>query len=814
MYAQRVSLLVNPKLFVFALLFSSIAVEAQESIKVDKVDFVQEIKPILAKHCYACHGPDEAEAGLNFSTEKTAFAEAESGHFAIIPRDPEGSAILERVTSKDEFERMPPEGDRLTDSQVATLRRWIEQGAVWDEHWAFKPMKDVPVPEVENQDWSKHPIDAFIYQSLTQAGLQPNSSATPAALLRRAYYSLTGLPPTAEQIKQFESDSTQAAFSKQIEQLLQSPHYGERWGRHWLDLVRYAETNSYERDGPKPNAWKYRDYVIQAFNDDKPYDQFIAEQLAGDELDEVTKETLTATGYYRLGIWDDEPADPKLAIYDELDDILTTTSQVMLGLTINCARCHDHKIDPIPQKDYYSLLSMFADVTSWGHRGDQRSNNQIDVSSDELNERYQSNDKAKRDVESALREIEQEGIAKMSAPDQRATEGPRKERQKIIDAKLKDHLDPERWSRYEELKAEQKQVEQETRELPPREMVMGLARTQKPEQMHVLQRGSPHAPGEPVEPDFPEVFGSPQVELASFKPTEKTAGRRRVLAEWITSSDNLLAARVVVNRIWQFHFGRGIVRSPNNFGQLGIPPTHPELLDWLALRFIESGWSFKQMHRLIMSSRAYQMSSEIHETAAKVDPNNDLFWKFDARRLSAEEIRDSILLTNGSLNENVYGPSFYPQLSREVLAGQSRPGSGWGQSNEADQNRRSVYIHVKRSLLTPLLTAFDFPDPDLTCEDRFMTLQPAQSLALLNSEFVHQQAKRLAKSIEMNELDDAGVVKETISSVLSRDASEDEIKLGQQLIRSLQTEHSISRERAIELFCLSVLNWNEFLFLD
>ncbi len=208
------------------------------------------------------------------------------------------------------------------------------------------------------------------------------------------------------------------------------------------------------------------------------------------------------------------------------------------------------------------------------------------------------------------------------------------------------------------------------------------------------------------------------------------------------------------------------------------------------------------------------MSSEIHETAAKVDPNNDLFWKFDARRLSAEEIRDSILLTNGSLNENVYGPSFYPQLSREVLAGQSRPGSGWGQSNEADQNRRSVYIHVKRSLLTPLLTAFDFPDSDLPCEDRFMTLQPAQSLALLNSEFVHQQAKRLAKSIEMNELDDAGVVKETISSVLSRDASEDEIKLGQQLIRSLQTEHSISRERAIELFCLSVLNWNEFLFLD
>lgn len=800
--------------FLVASFFELQAVQAQETSKEAKVDFVQEIKPILAKRCYACHGPDEAESGLNFSTEKTAFEEADSGSPAIIPNDSSASELIKRVISHDELDRMPPEGDPLTEAQVAVLKRWIDQGAVWDEHWAFKPMKQVPVPKVPVKAWSKNPIDAFIYDALNSAGLQPNEPANRSDLLRRAYYDLTGLPPTAEQIRAFESDTGSEAFAKQVEQLLQSSHYGERWGRHWLDLVRYAETNSYERDGAKPNAWKYRDYVIRSFNQDKPYDQFIAEQLAGDELDEVTKESLTATGYYRLGIWDDEPADPKLAIYDELDDILTTTSQVMLGLTINCARCHDHKIDPIPQKDYYSLLSMFADVTSWGHRGDQRSNNQIDVSSDELNRRYQENDQAKRNVETALREIEQAGIVKMSAPDQRATEGPRKQREKILDKKLMDHLTADQRTRYEELKVEQKRVEEEAKALPPREMVMGLARTKEPTQMFILQRGSPHVEGDPVEPAFPEIFGSGAIKPASFKPTEKTPGRRRLLAEWIASEENLLAARVAVNRIWQFHFGRGIVRSANNFGQLGTPPTHPELLDWLALRFIETGWSFKEMHRLIMSSQAYQMSSAVQELAAERDPNNDLFWRFDSRRLSAEELRDSLLFTNGSLNANVYGPSFYPQLSREVLAGQSRPGSGWGNSNEQDQNRRSVYIHVKRSLLTPLLTAFDFPDPDLTCEERFITLQPAQSLALLNSEFVHQQASRLAGSMDIEQMKDSEVVNQTIVAVLSRDASEIEIQRGRELISDLQNEFSVDRNRAIELFCLSVLNWNEFLFLD
>jgi mono/diheme cytochrome c family protein len=779
------------------------------------VRFIEQVQPILAKRCFACHGPDEAESGLSFADAQSAFAAADSGEPAIVPGDIEASSLIHRVSSEDESDRMPPEGDPLSPREIDILRRWIEQGAAWDKHWAFKPMTRHQPPAVSDPSWNQHPIDAFVYSSLQAAGLKPNELAPRSTLIRRACYDLTGLPPSAEQVEKFVNDPEPQAFEKLIDQLLESPHYGEHWGRHWLDLVRYAETNSYERDGPKPNAWKYRDYVIRSFNDDKPYDQFLREQLAGDELDEVTAETLTATGYYRLGIWDDEPADPLQARFDELDDILMTTGQAILGLTINCARCHDHKIDPLPQRDYYGMLALLADVTSWGNRGDQVSNNQIDVSPPELKAKYVANDQQRRRLEQQITELEQAGIAKLSAPDQRATEGPRRERQRVLEAKLKDQLSDSQWQTYLGLQDELAEVLRQVKELPPRVTVMGLARCEpRPEQTFVLQRGNPHAPADPVEPSYPGLFNTPPPEASQFQASDRSAGRRRVLAEWMASPENLLTARVMANRVWQFHFGRGIVRSSNNFGQLGTPPTHPELLDWLALQLIDGGWKLKPLHRLIMSSRAYQMSSAGQQAGAAKDPNNDRLWRFDPRRLSAEEVRDSILAANGSLDRQLYGQSFYPKLSQEVLAGQSRPGSGWGDSSEDEQNRRSVYIHVKRSLLTPLLTAFDFPDPDLTCEDRFKTLQPGQALALLNSEFVHQQAARLAASIGAPQIEEDEVVRRAVRAALVRQASAQEIRDGAALIGRLQAEHGVSRQRAVELYCLTVLNWNEFLFLD
>ncbi|WP_182871124.1 DUF1553 domain-containing protein [Rhodopirellula sp. JC639] len=781
-----------------------------------KIDFQKQIQPILAKKCYACHGPDEAESGLEFTSRDAALAETESGSFAIVPGDVEASLLIERITTEDEFERMPPEGDPVTEDEAALLREWIAAGAEWEKHWAFEPLTDPTPPEVASADWQSNPIDAFIYDSLSKANLTPNGPAGKRELIRRVYYDLTGLPPTKAEVDAFVADESPQAFHRVTEQLLDSPHYGERWGRHWLDLVRFAETNSFERDGPKDNAWKFRDYVIRSFNEDKPYDQFIREQLAGDELDQVTKETLTATGYYRLGIWDDEPADELQARFDGLDDIILTTGQVFLGLTMNCARCHDHKIDPIPQKDYYSMLSFFEDVTPYARRGDLNTFSQIDVSSDQLRARYAANDQQRRSIEQQMQEIEQIGIAKMSAPDQRATEGAKRDRNRVLKEKLQANLTDQQWDRYQELKEQLKANAEQLKALPQRERVMGLATYRKiDEPTYVLYRGSPHSPSDEVSPAFPTLFeDAPPALPDTESTTDRSAGRRRILADWIASEDNRLTARVIVNRIWQFHFGRGIVRSSNNFGQLGTPPTHPELLDYLANRFIQDGWSVKSMHRLILSSRAYQMSSQGNETSLAADPDNELFWRFDPRRLSAEEIRDSMLAANGSLNTAVYGPSVYPTLSPEVLAGQSKPGSGWGKSSQSEQNRRSVYIYVKRSLLTPMLSAFDFPDPDQTCEARFMTLQPAQALSLLNGDFAAQQAAKLADSVEASAIDNRELVRRVVQAVLARDATDAEIADGDELITRLQTQHGLDAERAKTLYCLSVMNWNEFLFID
>ncbi len=617
------------------------------------------------------------------------------------------------------------------------------------------------------------------------------------------------------QVQAFVTDPDPLAFERLVDDLLESPQYGERWGRHWLDLVRYAETNSFERDGIKPNAWKYRDYVIKSFNDDKPYDQFVREQLAGDELDHVTTETLTATGYYRLGIWDDEPADPLQARADEMDDIIATTGQAFLGLTINCARCHDHKIDPIPQTDYYSMAAFLADVTSYATRGDVTSNNQIDITPPAVIAKFQELDENRRRVEDAMKQIEQAGIAKMSAPDQRATEGRERERKKVLREKLDAQLDDDQRTSYASLKSELKELQEQQSELPARDAVMGLAKCDaKPQQTFVFFRGNPHSPADPVQPDYPTIFGQPAPVIPSVDDSARSSGRRRVLADWIVADENFLTARVMANRIWQFHFGRGIVRSSNNFGQLGTPPTHPELLDFLAMRLIEGDWKMKSMHRLLMTSRTYQMSSSGDQPGLDVDPNNDRFWRFDPRRLSAEEVRDSMLAAAGTLNLSLGGPSFYEKLSAEVLAGQSKPGDGWGDSPQSERNRRSVYIHVKRSLLTPLLTAFDFPDPDLTCEERFATLQPGQALSMLNSDFAHSVADNLSSSIDAKNVGDEVVVRRTVERVLQRDVTDADIKRGVDLMTSLQGDFGVDRDRAVDLFCLSVMNWNEFLFID
>ncbi len=334
-----------------------------------KVDFGRDIQPILARRCYACHGPDKAESGLRLNARDTALGQLDSGERAVVPGKADESELLRRVSSTDDDERMPPKDKPLSAEQIELLRRWIAEGAVWNEHWAFQPLRAPAPPAVKDQSWPRGDIDRFILSRLEEKELPPAPPAASAALLRRAYYDLTGLPPTPAEVDAFLADPSPTAYAQVIDRLLASPHYGERWARHWLDVVRYADTNSFERDGVKPHAWRYRDYVIRSLNADKPYDQFLREQLAGDELPKPTAETIIATGFYRIGVWDDEPADRMTAHYDELDDILTTTSQTVMALTLNCARCHDHKLDPLTQRDYYQMIAFFQGLRGMAGNG-------------------------------------------------------------------------------------------------------------------------------------------------------------------------------------------------------------------------------------------------------------------------------------------------------------------------------------------------------------------------------------------------------------------------------------------------------------
>ena len=801
-----------PRTVVFGLLCALSFATVSSNTRADDGFFGREVKPLLARHCYACHGPDEAESGLAFHTADVLTVETDSGEPTIVAGNASASEMIRRVISRDEGEQMPPEGERLSDEQVNILKRWINEGAKFSNHWAFEPVERPEPPAVTNSDWVGNPIDQFVLARLEANGLQPVSAASKRDLIRRATHDLIGLPPTYEEVEAFVNDERPEAYGELIDRLLNSPHYGERWGRHWLDVVRFAETNSFERDNPKPNAWKFRDYVIQSFNDDKPFDQFLIEQLAGDELDDTSIESLTATGYLRLGIWDDEPADPELHRFEQLDDLISTTAQSMLGLTVGCARCHDHKIDPIPQADYYSLGAFFGGMTEYARRGDQMQSewSQVETSTPEVKAEYARLDEDIRELDRRIRELEQTGINKMSGPDQRRSEGP--ERRKLLREKLDQYLDSGEWEEYTSAKQEKKDLEQAKKELPGREFLLGVAKANPtPPAMHILQRGMPTAKGDVVEPAFLEILGGGQP--SAFHSSEHSSGRRRALAEWIASPENILTARVAVNRIWQHHFGRGIVRTPNNFGQLGTPPTHPELLDWLATEFVSRGWSFKEMHRLIMTSNTYRLATAFDDHSASADPGNNLFWRRDIRRMDAEEVRDTVLAAAGTLNLEFGGPSVYPKIEEEVRQGLSRPNAGWPTTTGSAANRRSVYIFVKRSLVVPLLAAFDYPDPDLSCEARFKTTQPSQSLALLNSEFLQEQAAEMAKLIESQGVKSSEeFIGGVFARTLSRQPTPEERSSANTFLSDLEAEGT-SEQEARKLLCLLALNTNEFLYI-
>ncbi|MEZ6136625.1 MAG: PSD1 and planctomycete cytochrome C domain-containing protein [Pirellulaceae bacterium] len=802
--------LLQPLLLVLAIL--QLPVWGQDTVQPHDVDFASDIQTVLARKCYACHGPDLQEGNIRFDDRRTLVSEADSGLAPIVVGDASQSELIRRITSEDESERMPPEGKPLSETEVATFRQWINSGAEYASHWAFQPIQRPTLPQVARPELAEQPLDRFVLARLDAAGLQPVGRAEPRQLIRRVYLDITGLPPSPEEVAVLSRDWSAERYEQLVDRLLADPALGDRWARNWLDIVRYAETNSFERDNPKPNAWKYRDYVIRGFNSDKPYDQFVREQIAGDELEEVTTDSLTATGYYRLGIWDDEPADPLQARFDEYDDLVTTTSQAFLALTLNCARCHDHKIDPLTQKDYYSMVALLRDVTSYASRGNQTENNQLDVNT-EVGQRYDEIEARERELRSQTREIEQNAIAKMPAPDQRATEGPGRE--KLLRRQLKDYVEDSQWQEYLQLKEELDALEQERRQLPQRETLLGLAKTDaQPEPTHVLLRGSPHSPGDLVEPAFPKLLGGGTPGIIPPHDGHST-GRRKALADWLASDQNWMTARVIANRVWLGYFGRGIVRSPNNFGLMGEIPTHPELLDHLATLLIDNEWSLKSLHRAILLSSTYQLSTAADAQGLAQDPSNNLFWRQNLRRLSAEQVRDSVLTVTGQLNEQQFGDVMYPTLSAEVLASQSRPGNGWGNSSPADQARRSIYIHVKRSLPVPLLTAFDFPETDISCEARFLTTQPGQSLTMLNSDWMQQQAAALLARVQREAGDalpaQAARVLELTTSQVADAQDIDELV---DLVERLRKRDDMDETAARRAMCLVALNLNQFFYIE
>lgn len=591
--------------------------------------------------------------------------------------------------------------------------------AAGKDWWAFRPITSPGIPR-GNQPASANPIDAFVRQRLSEKKIGLSPQASPRELLRRLHLDLVGLPATPDAIAAFERDPSPEAWSRRVEALLASPRYGERWGRYWLDVVRFAQSNGYERDGEKREAWRYRDYVIRAFNQDKPYDRFIREQIAGDEVassllekggraGDAWKDAVVATGFLRMGVHDDEPDDKLQAEYDELDDIVGTTGAAFLGMTVACARCHDHKFDPIPQRDYYSMLAFFRPLHAGVNGGPG---------------------------------LDSPSFAPLASPTEIAEWKATQERQR-------QELEAQRAAATDEAvrKDLTRRIEAIQKAAPPFEWALAARERSGPTPaVQVLARGNPRSPGAEVAPGFLRAAGGGEAPVGQAG--MPTAGRRQALAEWIASPANPLTARVMVNRIWHHHFGRGLVRTTTDFGRVGSLPTHPELLDWLAGEFIRQGWSIKALHRLILTSATWMQSSRAGDPAAEaVDPANELLWRQNLRRLDAEALRDSLLSISGALNLEAGGRGFFPALSGEVLAGGSRPGTDWQVSESGERARRSVYAYIRRTSMVPMFEAFDYSNATSPLSERPVTTVAPQALMLLNDAFVQEQAVELARRV-------------------------------------------------------------------
>jgi mono/diheme cytochrome c family protein len=899
------------------------------------VSFVRDIKPILDTRCVTCHGPTKRRSGLRLDRKEDAFQGGDSGP-AIVPHAAADSPLLRRVASTEPNERMPPQGERLDAEQVALLRRWIDQGAPWPAteggddprraHWAFQPVRRPAVPRLPDERWSRNAIDRFILARLDRAGLRPSPEADRPALLRRLKFDLLGLPPAPEEVDAFVNDPAADAYERLAERYLASPHFGERWARHWLDVVRFAESQGFEMNQPRPNAWPYRDYVIRAFNEDLPYDRFVTEHLAGDLLgaDE-------ATGFLVAGPWDQvKSPDPALTAQqraDELHDIVSTTGSTFLGLTVGCARCHDHKFDPVAMRDYYGLVAVFAGVehgerparaadSGQRHREAEELRHQAAAVAAELGglepmarpqgppgrrvpvnarlnvERFTPRRakyvrfiiEATSGTEPCLDELEvftsgpsPRNVALASAGGKATSSGdyagaPSLHRLEHVndgrygngrswisnevgrgwvqvelrDAAVIDRVvwardregvyadrlptryrvevaaDPGSWvpvassedrlppgsaaaappalgererARYQRLAARRAELEGRLAALGRPPMVYA-GRFTAPGPTHRLNRGDATQPREAVAPGALAAFGPP-LDLAADAPESQ---RRLVLARWITDPRRPLTARVIVNRLWQHHFGRGLVPTPSDFGLNGGRPSHPELLDWLAAELVAHGWGLKHLHRLIVLSATYRQASAAEARGLAADAQDRWLWRYPPCRLEAESLRDAILAVSGTLDLRMGGPGFDLFEPNTNYVKVYTPKKEFGPA----EWRRMVYQSKPRMQLDDTFGAFDCPDAGQIAPQRNRSTTALQALNLSNSRFVAQQAGLFAERLRREAGDDpAAQARRGFRLAFGREPSAEEEAAAARLIRA----------HGAAAFCRALLNANEFLYV-
>ena len=817
------------------------------------VSFRGQILPILERRCQACHQAENSQGDLSLAAYGGLVKGGKSGT-AIIPGAPDRSLLVAKISGAKPA--MPKSGEPVTPAELELIRQWIAQGGVDDSGdgaggavwWSFRPLER-PAPPMTDSEWPRTPIDRFILAKLKEQSLEPSPEADRRTLIRRLSYDLHGLPPAPEAVTAFLDDPSPDAYESLVDRLLASPRYGERWGRHWLDVAHYGDTHGFDQDKQRPNAWRYRDYVIDAFNKDKPYERFVLEQVAGDALDPGNPEAVIATGFLAAGPWDfaanlqlkDGTRGKENVRLLDRDDIVATVMSTFTSTTVHCARCHDHKFDPIRQEEYYRLQAVFSgiervdrpfdrDPEAFARRRDLRerqrrtqteirdilaeaakhSNSDIEQWKVEIEaltqQRFQTLNEMRRDRSDEAR-AHNAAIQQQSGEIGKAIGVLN---QKVEDAQLA-YLTQERRDRLAERRSHVKALSEEAATLPEPEWVyavddyfdafLAFRPPLGPRPVHVLQRGSLDSPGKLVEPGALSLLEGLPADFAIQDPDDESEGRLK-LARWLTDPRNALTYRSIVNRIWHYHFGQGIVDTPNDFGRMGSQPSHPELLEWLAAEFRDGGGSFKKLHKLIVMSSVYRQASDHRAEAAAADGGNRFLWRMNRRRLDAESVRDSALMLTGKLDLAMGGPAAAQFVYEEDFS--PRYLYQEFDVDRPESYRRSVYRMLVRSVPDPFMESLDCADPSQLTPKRNATVTAIQALAMFNDRFIVRQSEHLAARLRAERADEAGRIERAYELIFNRAPSEREAAV----IGRYVNEHGL------ENGCRVLLNSNELMFVD